>query len=559
MPEGIVNHTANSVTQLAEDIKQAIGGGIGSSKIVIDKVTEGDADNESTVTWHTESFLVRAWKNLKTFGKYGAVEDTKVALAFKELVENGASDGKDVAQKAAANELAKIFSIETSRGNVAKKFTDAILVKSLQPLGSPSNVSSSQPHETVNGGSNHTAELNRALKNIEGAATILRDIPHEYDEVNALVTEHANTIETLKKHANGDDDVDVAQLQEGLQDFQDRLEKILTRSGGIIVNLRTGVLDALNTVRAENDQPAQESAIVNAHKARVERHLREAASDTLVARQPLNTRVTVVNNQPTSHNVFTQAKPVYKPESEAKTPTARLERALKHLETAREIAVYTLDDGPEFKRVFDANVPSQALVKEVQTVLAGLKQGAVTTPPASNIVEQFNTLASEPKVSSAVQKYADVAPALERLFQLSEDIEKGLNSNPPASRQELKNIREQATELQNQVAISVEQKGGDFDEVYAALAPFVEAIAERVPSGNQTRTTDTNVSLTPEARQKLQRFEAALEQTHNQLEATISRTGASPGATRWRVFEALNHIRAINGKEPATARTERFW
>jgi len=557
MVGAVSSHSSTSVTQLADDIRDAVSNLTGNSKVVIDKVTQGDDDNPATVTWHTENVIKRAFLNLVTWGKYGAAADAKVALAFKTLVEKGASNGNDVEEKKAAFELAQIFEIPTyRRGNIAKKFTDAVFLNSLKSTNNP------VPQEAA---VNPTTQATTALQNITGASNILKGIPGEYDAVNQLVDDHANTISQLKAFTEGATDVDVEELHGKLLDFQERLENIPTRSGGIIVNLRTGVVDALNAVGQQLGQPAYESNIVNAHKERVARFQRDEARAAALARQaptrPSPERVSEPSGFRVRPAVTPVEVPVSRPETTYTTPTEKLSQALRLIETAHGLVSHTTGDGPAFKAAFDNNIPSKAVTDAAKTVLDELS-GAAKQP--SNVRGKIQQLATAPETQAALNKYPSLAGTIERYYQLAEDIDKGLNANPPATREALKTLRESAQSLQIELANSHleangEPNGDAFNEIFSALAPFVTAIAEAVPNRDGSAlATQAATALSPEAKEKLQQLETALERTHNALEDTPTRTGGSHGFTRSHVFQALNHVRAINGKEPVSAQTNRF-
>ena len=566
MAEGFNTVTSHSVTQLAEDIKSAISGITFNTKVVIDSVDEGDENQPATVTWHTENFLVRAWRNLWSLGKYGAVRDQNVALAFKSLVDKGANNGDDVQQKKAAFDLAKIFSIETSRGNVARKFTDAILLKSLKPLTAPESVSAPAANTTTA----PEIKLSSALKNIHGAADILREIPGEYDAVNTLIEDHADTVAKLEAYSEGDTNIDINDLHERLLNFQNGLEAILTRSGGIIVNLRTGVLDALNAVRQTLDQPPYESSKVNAHKERVARYQREAAERDSLAQRTRETATQVpdilitrpsVTPQFSSSAPFVVSRAPVQSEKTYNTPVEKLARAIELIGLASETVKRTTGDTLEFKRVFDSHIPNEANIKSAQLALSDAQNFQYPTPDA---VQQITQRINDPNFRAFLKKYPTVAPSVERYYQLSEDIDKGLRSTPPASRESLKALREQATNLQIQVATTVAQEIGIgneqiFDEIFAALTPLVDVISEHVPVKGQNQSISVTNNSSGDASDKLQRLEEALQRTHDGLERVQTRVGGSFNFTRGYLFDALNHVRAINGKGPADADASRLY
>jgi len=129
----------------------------------------------------------------------------------------------------------------------------------------------------------------------------------------------------------------------------------------------------------------------------------------------------------------------------------------------------------------DTNVPERDTVGG---------QAVNRSQPASTLAQTFNQLAATQEVRQLIQTYPQaVGASLEKIFVLAEQVDRGVTAQPPRSRQELAQLRNEATEEQTRLAVALGQRQQSelvVEQVLQALQPFVEAIDARLVLADNT-------------------------------------------------------------------------
>ena len=96
----------------------------------------------------------------------------------------------------------------------------------------------------------------------------------------------------------------------------------------------------------------------------------------------------------------------------------------------------------------------------------------------------FNELVGQSEFQQLLREHpAEVAPVIERIFNLAEQIERGLTASPPPAAQQIEQLKGQVDIAQTELALALgQQTGSDLKvtSVLDAFAPFVAAIDARI-------------------------------------------------------------------------------